>query len=141
MRHAIDDSCQSLDGALATLRQRMEGPLVPADLTSRWDVAGIGVLQVNRRRKLVELFRCVEELLSNVMQHAKAMEVKISVLPNEAWLVLRIEDDGCGIGERELRGRGLRNVQIRMQGLNGSVVFGTRSAGYGTSVELRIPRF
>lgn len=53
MMDAIDDSCQSLDGALATLRQRMEDPLVAADLTSHWDVASIGVLQVNNRRKLV----------------------------------------------------------------------------------------
>lgn len=38
-------------------------------------------------------------------------------------------------------GRGLRNVQARMQRLNGSAVFGTRSDGPGKSVELRLPTF
>ena len=37
--------------------------------------------------------------------------------------------------------RGLRNVEARMQGWNGSAVFGTRSDGLGTSVELRLPPF
>ncbi|MEO5558832.1 MAG: ATP-binding protein, partial [Dokdonella sp.] len=141
MIDAIDEPCQSIDGALATLRQRMEGPLAAADLHSHWDIAGTRNLQVNSRRKLVELFRCVEELLSNVIQHAEASEVRVFAYSDDSMIVLRVEDNGRGIPVEPQQGRGLRNLQTRIQALNGELGLGPREEGGGTRVELRLPRF
>ena len=140
MIDAIDVSCQSVGGALATLRQRMEGPLAAAGLRSRWSVEGSCDLQVGSRRKLTELFRCTEELLSNVIQHAGAREVSIATHVDSSKIVLVVEDDGGGLRQPLRKGRGLRNLRLRMESLDGAFAIAARDDGPGTRAELRLPR-
>ncbi len=140
MIDAIDVSCQSVGGALATLRQRMEAPLAAAGLSSRWNAEGSGDLQVGSRRKLTELFRCTEELLSNVIQHAGAHEVSITTRVDSSGIVLVVEDDGSGLREPPGPGRGLRNLRLRMESLDGTFAIAARGDRPGTRAELRLPR-
>jgi signal transduction histidine kinase len=138
MIDAMDDASASIGSALATLRQRLEGPLSAAGISSTWDVAGISHLQVNDRRRLMEVFRCLEELLSNVVQHARAKRVVVAGRSSNAMIVLHVEDDGCGLSQQQAKGRGLRNVHTRVQMLLGTVVIDAGEMG-GTRVELTLP--
>jgi two-component system sensor histidine kinase UhpB len=97
-------------------------------------------LQVDNRRKLMELFRCLEELLSNAMQHAHATHVLIRGRSDDLRLVLQVEDNGCGFPQSQANGRGLRNVQARVLALQGTVAFNSGEQGRGTKVELSVPR-
>ena len=89
---------------------------------------------------MAEVFRCVEELLSNVIQHAQAHEVRISAHRDHAMLELVIEDDGRGVPEPICGGRGLRNLHTRMEMLGGSFSIASREDGSGTRATLRVAR-
>lgn len=140
MIDAIDGASQTAGGALELLRQRMQSPLDAAGLRSQWLIDGVDRIQVTSRRRLAEVFRCVEELLSNVIQHAQASEVRIIARRDQGDLVLAVEDDGCGLVQPPRSGRGLRNLQARMRALGGSFSITPRADGPGTSAMLRVAR-
>src|SRR5262249_27930798 len=62
-----------------------------------------------------ELYRIVQEAVSNALKHAQPNQVLVSLQLQEHFAVLRVEDDGSGIGSPapEERGLGLRIMQNR----------------------------
>ncbi|MBO9690271.1 ATP-binding protein [Chryseobacterium sp.] len=64
----------------------------------------------------LNLFRIVQELITNILKHAEATRVDISLRISLNYLMLIIEDNGCGfIMESQSGGIGLRNIQSRAQ--------------------------
>ncbi|GAC1705267.1 MAG: hypothetical protein NVS9B7_09600 [Flavisolibacter sp.] len=83
------------------------------------------------------IFLSIKEILHNIVKHASATEVRISVsLLN--GLVITIKDNGLGIDLENLRpfSNGLNNIKKRMQEINGSAHF---INDQGTKVELFLP--
>jgi CheY-like chemotaxis protein len=75
----------------------------------------------------VVLFRAVQELLHNVVKHAKATNVKVSLQREGKQVRLEVEDDGVGFllserrrGDGMREGFGLFSIQERLQHLGGS---------------------
>ena len=66
------------------------------------------------------VFLVVKEALNNILKHAKATEVKITLVRVEDGLTLYIQDNGTGINMDKLRqfGNGLKNMQKRMRDIN-----------------------
>ena len=62
------------------------------------------------------VFLVVKEALNNVLKHAKATEVNITLIRVEDGLTLYIQDNGVGIDMEKLRqfGNGLKNMKKRM---------------------------
>lgn len=88
------------------------------------------------------LYRVIQESVNNVIKHAKASQLDISIHhnPNEGTDVL-IEDNGQGFElDKALQkdGIGLQNISNRIQYLGGSVDWDT-SPGNGTVVSIHIP--
>lgn len=140
MIDAIDGSCQSLGTALSTLRRRMEAPLAAAGMRSQWQIDAVAELKVGSSRRLTELFRCIEELLSNAIQHAGARTLQVAAQLEGSQIVLAVNDDGRGVAPAAGGGRGLRNVELRMRALGGRFSLGAGADGIGTCAELRWPR-
>ncbi|PCC67168.1 PAS domain S-box-containing protein [Nannocystis exedens] len=92
------------------------------------------------------LFRCVRELLLNVVKHAEATAVRVEVGGDEEdILVIRVSDDGKGFdparvaADRQVsRSFGLLSVRERILGLGGHVRIDS-TPGCGTRVELHVP--
>jgi PAS domain S-box-containing protein len=91
------------------------------------------------------LFRCVRELLFNVVKHAKAQVARIEVRSEPGSLAIAVEDPGVGFDpaqvaadRHERHSFGLLSVRERVEGLGGRVVVDAE-AGRGTRVELRVP--
>ncbi len=88
------------------------------------------------------LFRIVQEALNNVVLHAQASRVEITLAWDEEWIRLRIEDDGRGFDPQAARARsqiGLWSMEERVRQLGGR--FTVRSApGSGTTLQAVIPR-
>jgi signal transduction histidine kinase len=87
------------------------------------------------------LFRIVQEALTNVARHAAATTVQIRIYRDGGELVLRIEDDGAGIGEEDLasaRSLGVIGMRERAALLGGMVQI-TGSPGGGTTVTACVP--
>jgi two-component system NarL family sensor kinase len=81
--------------------------------------------EVPARLKLV-IFRIIEELLSNVAQHANASQVRVALTCEANELCLAVHDDGdgfdaaaLGFGTHQVRGIGLPSIRKRTEDTGG----------------------
>jgi len=86
------------------------------------------------------LFRIAQEAVRNAVAHSRATKIAIELETTEQGLELRIEDDGCGVGEaaRASPGMGLRILPQRARLIGATFSVGTRPGG-GTSVICVLP--
>ena len=87
------------------------------------------------------VFRIVQEALTNIVKHARARTLEVSIERHAPWLVLRIRDDGVGLPLerlRALRGHGLAAMRQRAAGLGGQWQVRRPEEG-GTEIEVRLP--
>ena len=87
------------------------------------------------------VFRIFQETLTNVVRHAQARRVDVSLTEANNCLVLQVRDDGQGITEQELakpKSFGLLGMRERVYLLGGEIsIVGT--AGQGTTVTAHFP--
>ncbi|MCC6725466.1 MAG: sensor histidine kinase [Saprospiraceae bacterium] len=88
----------------------------------------------------ITLYRVIQELMSNILKHAKASAVTIQISRIEDELNVTVEDDGQGFDPAAVKssGMGLKNIEARVRGINGTVFFDT-GKGSGTSVLIEVP--
>ena len=90
----------------------------------------------------LNLYRIVQELIKNVIRHAKASHVLVQLLRNEDKLIVSVEDNGTGFNAANISdGLGLNNIRTRVDILDG--YFSMESLpGKGTTVivEIEMPR-
>jgi len=93
----------------------------------------------------IVLFRSVRELLVNIVKHAEAKRVKITIRVNKKNLRIRVADDGIGFSSETKAARtyqdqqfGLFNVTERIRHLGGSLEVDSQR-GRGTMVTLAVP--
>ncbi len=80
----------------------------------------------------------LSEALANVVKHAAASEVEVSLERQDGTLALVIRDDGCGFDLDRPRGLGLTGLSDRLDTVGGSVAI-TSETGLGTSVRVSVP--
>jgi PAS domain S-box-containing protein len=87
------------------------------------------------------VFRIFQEALTNVIRHAAATEVKVSLEETGGQIHLSVEDNGKGISEKQIshpKSFGLIGIRERVHFLGGEVrLHGTRNKG--TSLIVIIP--
>lgn len=88
----------------------------------------------------IGVYRMVQELISNVLNHANAKEITIQLIKNNDVLNIMVEDDGIGfdVSKKEDTGIGIINVKSRVDALNG-VFFIDSTIDKGTTVSINIP--
>lgn len=90
----------------------------------------------------IALYRLMQESLSNVVRHAKAKTVSLSLERTPEGLVLQVKDDGVGMADVEAARRlsyGLSGMHQRVRAVGGT--FEVESApGQGTRVRAFVPR-
>lgn len=90
------------------------------------------------------LFRIVQEALTNVSKHADAKKVMIRINTSDNKLKIKITDDGIGFDQRKLdilpdrRGLGLMNMIERAESIGGRFFIKSRT-GKGTEIEVEVP--
>ena len=89
----------------------------------------------------ITIFRIFQEALNNIMKHANATEVKVSIYNRAKNIELSVSDNGCGLKEPDRlkpRSFGLRGIQERVARFGGEVRI-TGKTGKGTTVSVSIP--
>lgn len=91
------------------------------------------------------LFRATNELVQNVIQHAKAQNVTVHLSRNDSYIQVQVIDDGKGFDVSTLsptvdmqNGFGLFNIRERLEHLHGSFSIES-SPDEGTRVTLQAP--
>lgn len=88
--------------------------------------------------KALTIYRIVQEAVGNIIKHAKAPNAYIQFTGYPTELTLAIEDDGQGIPAGSNKGTGLKNIEIRVNQLSGTLELDTQP-GKGTSLLISIP--
>jgi signal transduction histidine kinase len=87
------------------------------------------------------LYRVIQEIVNNIIKHAKASRISMQLIRHESELNIMIEDNGIGFDTNKLdnfEGIGLKGIQTRIEFLNGSVHFDS-TVGRGTTVIIDVP--
>ncbi|MCR9228457.1 MAG: histidine kinase [Flavobacteriaceae bacterium] len=87
----------------------------------------------------VELYKIIQELLTNALKHAKAtqIDVQLSVFNNSIKLLF--EDDGVGFDQEKVKyGLGLQNLKDRLKTIKGNLLINA-FPNRGTVVDIDVP--
>lgn len=93
----------------------------------------------------IACFRVAQEALTNIVRHAKARNVKLTLMVKEKYVELIVADDGIGFNVRAARQRSARGDSMGLSAMNERVVLagGTlivrSKKGSGTTVRVRFP--
>ena len=93
------------------------------------------------RDRSTAMFRILQESLTNVLRHAQATRVDVLLRPEAGQLVLRIQDNGCGIRPETLSNPmsiGLAGMRERALLLDGQLEIRSQPES-GTTIEMRLP--
>ena len=86
------------------------------------------------------LYRVVQESLTNILKHANARNVSVSVARRKSTVAAVIEDDGAGFDQRAIRegGVGLLGMRERLALVDGRLEIESRP-GAGTTIVAEVP--
>jgi len=87
------------------------------------------------------LYRVIQECVNNVMKHAQASQLDISIMKDKDGISASIEDNGKGFdtsSRQHFEGIGIKNILSRINYLRGTVEFDS-SPGKGTLVAIHVP--
>jgi NarL family two-component system sensor histidine kinase LiaS len=89
-----------------------------------------------------QLFMIVQEAMANVVKHADAKHVELTLQELNHLYVLQIIDDGQGFnnGKVQTNSYGLSTMRERAQKLGGEIEIFSK-AGSGTRIKVQIPKF
>ena len=156
----IDSGIEALGGAIQEVRRISRdlrpgvlddlglGPALKAlveDFGQRNEIATEFSTVVFRNRldeeSKIALYRVAQEALTNVERHAGATQVTLSLEGNRRGAKMRIADNGRGLTDQRngdpRAGLGLRNMQERVEKLNGTLRI--LSSRKGTVIEAQVP--
>ncbi|GJL52156.1 MAG: hypothetical protein NPIRA01_33830 [Nitrospirales bacterium] len=87
------------------------------------------------------LFRITQELLTNVLKHALASKVTITLTHDVEYLTLEVKDNGRGITQHEMgktTSLGLNGIRERLSEIDGTIMI-RGEEGHGTRVTIQVP--
>ncbi|MBK6342469.1 MAG: sensor histidine kinase [Flavobacteriales bacterium] len=123
-----------LEKALKDLRDTLH-------ITGRMQVElkAFGLDERLERSVEIAIYRIIQELVSNVLKHAKANEIIIDVTRTPGRLSVVVSDNGVGFDTtKQTDGMGLSNVRSRAASL-GATVQVDSTPGKGTTVSVECP--
>lgn len=130
---------KALEEFTAKLRQSPPGG--PSELLIDFRHEGLE----NRLDKNIELavYRVIQELVHNSLRHAQATRIDVLLIRQTNRLLLTVSDNGVGfdletIRQRNHGGLGLKNMESRLNIINGRVIFDVLP-GKGTYVIVDVP--
>lgn len=86
-----------------------------------------------------ELFKIIQELLTNCLKHAKAKNIDIYLNHHKDSIQLLFEDDGVGFEiHKTVEGIGFKNIKNRLNQLSGDIHIDS-AIGRGTVISIEIP--
>jgi two-component system sensor histidine kinase UhpB len=130
--HALD--AFGLEGALADLVEswRQRAPAIEWSLSCDESAAELP------EEVATELYRMVQEGLTNIARHSKAGFARVSVGTAQGTLRILLEDDGQGIDPAAPRGYGLLGIAERARRLGGELEIDSDASGTRLRVGLAL---
>lgn len=134
----LGNSENHLPNALVDFRFRTQQRLTGTPLKLHWNLQVDHVPEVSPRLAL-QILRLVQEAFGNALKHAKATNIHLEFTYDEvsSLLTVSVADDGVGIGEKTVRGRGQKNMMARARMTGGKL--SVTNSQPGTLVKFVVP--
>lgn len=91
---------------------------------------------------LIEVYKILQELITNINKHAKASKGLINITLHEKYLNILVEDNGIGFQtnskKNKYAGIGITNITSRVKSLNGVIEIDSIK-GFGANININIP--
>jgi signal transduction histidine kinase len=84
------------------------------------------------------IFRILQELVNNVIKHAEANSIYLSLVREQQGIQIQLKDNGKGFSKNTKKGIGLKNLQEQIFGKKGTISLET-IPNQGTAVSIQIP--
>ena len=115
--------------AFGNFRFRWDQRLRDAGLAPTWDVDLPDRVLALPPDRALQLLRVTQEALTNVLKHARATQVRISLRLEASELRLSVADNGQGAATANPGGRGLANMRTRTARLGGRLEISFNAGG------------
>ena len=141
---ASDIHLERLNDALARFRERLARRLATLGIGLDWDFTRMPELPRLAPERTVQVLRILQELLTNVVKHARASRIQVDcqlLQPPGAprRVLLDVRDDGIGFEPAQVSaGRGRSSLAQRAQALGGTLQVESKP-GAGCHVRLVFP--
>jgi signal transduction histidine kinase len=146
---AVNPKCDDMENLVYYVGNFAQGFLGAAGIRCRLDLPKVPSTIPLTSQVRHNLFLCCKEALNNVVKHAQATEVIITITVDDASLQIAIADNGHGMAAakkatsvltntfRTSSGNGLKNMRLRMTEMSGGCAISTAPEG-GTTVTFKI---
>jgi len=131
-----EDDVAGSDEPLPTRLQCFLHAMVPPNVQLSVDA---GAWPPQPREIEEAILRICQEAVSNAVRHGNPSVIEVSISSTKSELLLRVTDDGRGIGDARSSGMGLRNMRHRLAELGGRIEIKRRNPK-GTAVVARLAR-
>lgn len=139
---AVSPRHDTLESVVHYLTSFAQEHLGTAGITCRFDLPSVVPAQPIYAEARHHLFLAFQEAIHNVVKHARATCVLITLRLGKRDFSVQIEDNGIGLPPRTTPGlsdrNGLRNLTLRMSEIGGTCEFSIPTTG-GTRVTLTLP--
>jgi signal transduction histidine kinase len=129
------------DGLISLLHHRLAAVEGRADIKARLraDLAD-DEIALSKQTEVV-LYYIAQEALNNVLRHASAKSISVTLKQGRRNVILEILDDGCGFDPRKVErgGLGLVNMHERVAQIHGKIQILSRP-DKGTKIVITVPR-
>ena len=122
LSHRLDSTQIKDFGIVASVNELVETIRLSKRYDIQFFVEGESALSSVNDHVALSIYRIVQEQLSNIIKHANATEVKISLQGSDSSINLEVADNGKGFDLKDGRkGLGLRNIYSRVALHKGTV--------------------
>lgn len=131
-----------LDGHSLSEAIELELAWVESTVAIRSQLVTVGEPQTLAADTTRQLFRIVQESLTNVVEHARATTVRVGLVYGSGGVTVLVEDNGRGFdtGPATRVGLGLHGLTARAHHLGGSIQVES-TPGWGTRIRAELPYF
>lgn len=130
----VELETHGLEAALQTLTEKLN-----VNTKTHFHLVINGITQRLDPKIEYQLYSIALELVNNVLKHAQARQVWISISQNEDLINLTVSDDGIGmLNVEKATGVGLRNISARTEALHGTWKVESKPT-IGTKVTVEVP--
>jgi PAS domain S-box-containing protein len=128
-------------GLVAAIEWQMQQFEARTGIQCHWITKTIEIEVELSREKATAVFRILQEILTNVLRHARASNLYIKLSDTKDYFEMEVRDDGQGITENQRnnsRSLGLLGMKERALLVGGEVTI-SGEEGVGTTVVVRVP--
>ncbi len=121
MIDALDPVSDDLAMVLGSFRQRLENTMKGTDVRLDWQVQDVPLMDDLGPHKTLQILRILQEAVNNAIKYSGASVITIRTGTEDSRVFLSVTDNGNGMPENCVKGRGLENMKRRAEMLSGTL--------------------